>query len=641
MSDSILDSVAGEKGDRTEGGRLLRRLLRPYRGRIVLALALLVCDVVGMLYIPTELSALINSAISADGGGALVTHGARMLVAAFVGSGGCVVSYWVVSNLAADVARDLRVELYRHSLELSASEFGRFGAASMITRTLSDVNVVQQTLVMTFTMAAPVPVVCVVAILLAFSVDAVVGRMLLVMTAVMLGVSVVAVVRSAPTFVKLQGFVDRMNVRLRESVTGTRVVRAFGREDFERGQLDETFQSYADSAIRVNLVFATADSATFFIMNVVEALVMWLGADRVGAHAIQIGSISALIEYSMTILFFMMMAQFAVVQLPRAAACLARAAAVLTLEPSIADPATPAAPAAPAAPVPATPAAPAAPVAPMPAAPAAPAATATPAAPVPAAPAAPADAPEEVARLDRVCLRFEDADEDTLRDVSLSLRRGETCAIIGNTGSGKSTVAKMLLRFHDVTSGSVSLLGTDVREMTRAELRSHIAYVPQRAWLFSGTIAENLRHGSSDATDEELWHALDVAQAGFVRDLPDGLAAHVAQGGSNFSGGQRQRLAIARALVRRADLYVFDDSFSALDFRTDAALRHAISRELAGSAILLVAQRVSTIRDAACIVVLDEGRVVGTGTHDELVRTCEAYRQIVESQERGGGASHE
>ncbi len=610
MSDSILDSVAGEKGDRTEGGRLLRRLLRPYRGRIVLALALLVCDIVGMLYIPTELSALINSAISADGGGALVAHGARMLVAAFVGSGGCVVSYWVVSNLAADVARDLRVELYRHSLELSASEFGRFGAASMITRTLSDVNVVQQTLVMTFTMAAPVPVVCVVAILLAFSVDAVVGRMLLVMTAVMLGVSVVAVVRSAPTFVKLQGFVDRMNVRLRESVTGTRVVRAFGREDFERGQLDETFQSYADSAIRVNLVFATADSATFFIMNVVEALVMWLGADRVGAHAIQIGSISALIEYSMTILFFMMMAQFAVVQLPRAAACLARAAAVLTLEPSIADPATPAAPAAPA----------------------------TPAA---LAPAALAEAPEEVARLDRVCLRFEDADEDTLRDVSLSLRRGETCAIIGNTGSGKSTVAKMLLRFHDVTSGSVSLLGTDVREMTRAELRSHIAYVPQRAWLFSGTIAENLRHGRPDATDEELWHALDVAQAGFVRDLPAGLAAHVAQGGSNFSGGQRQRLAIARALVRRADLYVFDDSFSALDFRTDAALRHAISRELADSAILLVAQRVSTIRDAACIVVLDEGRVVGTGTHRELVRTCEAYRQIVESQERGGGASHE
>ena len=261
--------------------------------------------------------------------------------------------------------------------------------------------------------------------------------------------------------------------------------------------------------------------------------------------------------------------------------------------------------------------------------------------PVPAAFAAPADASEEVARLDRVCLRFEDADEDTLRDVSLSMRRGETCAIIGNTGSGKSTVAKMLLRFHDVTSGSVSLLGTDVREMTRAELRSHIAYVPQRAWLFSGTIAENLRHGRPDATDEELWHALDVAQAGFVHDLPDGLAAHVAQGGSNFSGGQRQRLAIARALVRRADLYVFDDSFSALDFRTDAALRRAISRELAGSAILLVAQRVSTIRDAACIVVLDEGRVVGTGTHDELVRTCEAYRQIVESQERGGGASHE
>ena len=601
MSDSILDSVAGEKGDRTEGGRLLRRLLRPYRGRIVLALALLVCDVVGMLYIPTELSALINSAISADGGGALVTHGARMLVAAFVGSGGCVVSYWVVSNLAADVARDLRVELYRHSLELSASEFGRFGAASMITRTLSDVNVVQQTLVMTFTMAAPVPVVCVVAILLAFSVDAVVGRMLLVMTAVMLGVSVVAVVRSAPTFVKLQGFVDRMNVRLRESVTGTRVVRAFGREDFERGQLDETFQSYADSAIRVNLVFATADSATFFIMNVVEALVMWLGADRVGAGAMQIGSISALLEYAMLIMFFMMMAQFAMIQVPRALSCLTRAAAVLDSVPSVQDPTEPLRLASPSSPRPG----------------------------------------DEVARFSHASFRFADADEDTLHDLDFSVRRGEVTAIMGNTGSGKSTVAKMLLRFHDVTTGGLLVLGTDVREVAQQDLRSHIAYVPQKAWLFSGTIAENLRDGNASATDEELWHALDVAQAGFVRELPEGLSTRVSQGGSNFSGGQRQRLAIARALVRHADLYVFDDSFSALDYKTDAALRHALEGELANEAVVIIAQRVSTVRHAAQIVVLGDGCVVGRGAHDQLMETCPAYRDIVESQTRGGVASDE
>ena len=232
--------------------------------------------------------------------------------------------------------------------------------------------------------------------------------------------------------------------------------------------------------------------------------------------------------------------------------------------------------------------------------------------------------------------RFEDADEDTLRNLDFVLRRGQTTAIIGNTGSGKSTIAKLLLRFHDVTSGGVRVGGTDVRDQTQDALRAQIAYVPQKAWLFSGTIAQNLRHGRADATDEELWHALDVAQADFVRGLPDGLGSRVAQGGSNFSGGQRQRLAIARALVRRADLYVFDDSFSALDFRTDAALRRALAPELADAATLVIAQRVSTIRDADQIVVLSEGRVVGLGTHDELMRTCPTYKEIADSQARGG-----
>jgi len=245
-----------------------------------------------------------------------------------------------------------------------------------------------------------------------------------------------------------------------------------------------------------------------------------------------------------------------------------------------------------------------------------------------------------LARFDRASLRFHDADEDTLHDVSFALRRGEVTAIIGNTGSGKSTIAKMLLRFHDATGGTVTFGGTDVRSLAQADLRSRIAYVPQRAWLFSGTIAENLRHGDADATDEALWHALDVAQAGFVRELPDGLASRVAQGGTNFSGGQRQRLAIARALVRRANLYLFDDSFSALDFKTDAALRHALRPELANAAMLVIAQRVSTIRDADQIVVLDDGRVVGLGTHDELMVACPTYRLIAESQERRGD-SHE
>ena len=380
-----------------------------------------------------------------------------------------------------------------------------------------------------------------------------------------------------------------MNARLREAITGVRVVRAFGREELTRERLDETFDAYARNAIRVNYVFATTDLMTFFLMNGIESLTMWLGANRVGAHAMQIGSISALIEYAMLIMFFMMMAQFVMLSVPRALACLERAAEVLAVRSEVSD-------------------------------------------------AERCVEPDlssgVVARFDHASLRYADADEDTLRNLDFSVRRGQVCAIIGNTGSGKSTVAKMLLRFCDATEGRVLLGDADVRDVSQQTLREHVAYVPQKAWLFSGTIAENLRHGRAEATDEELWHALDVAQAGFVRELPDGLGARVAQGGTNFSGGQRQRLAIARALVRHADLYVFDDSFSALDFKTDAALRHALAPELARAATLIIAQRVSTIREADQIVVLKDGQIVGLGGHDELMGTCETYRAIAQSQAR-------
>ena len=552
--------------------RVLSALLRPHRAMALAALALLLADIVGMLLIPTQLAALVNVAVGTRSTAELASHGIAMLAAAVMGSGGCVASYYVASRVAANVGRDLRMSVYRKSLALSGADFNAFGAGSMITRTLSDANVVQQTLLMAFMMVFPVPVTC-----------------------------VVAIVRSAPIFLAMQGFVDRMNSRLREVVTGTRVIRAFGKEERERGRLDETFEDYARNAIRVNMLFSVVDCATFFLMNVVEVLVMWLGADRVGAGAMQIGSISALLEYAMLIMFFMMMAQFAMIQVPRALSCLTRAAAVLDSVPSVQDPTEPLRLASPSSPRPG----------------------------------------DEVARFSHASFRFADADEDTLHDLDFSVRRGEVTAIMGNTGSGKSTVAKMLLRFHDVTTGGLLVLGTDVREVAQQDLRSHIAYVPQKAWLFSGTIAENLRDGNASATDEELWHALDVAQAGFVRELPEGLSTRVSQGGSNFSGGQRQRLAIARALVRHADLYVFDDSFSALDYKTDAALRHALEGELANEAVVIIAQRVSTVRHAAQIVVLGDGCVVGRGAHDQLMETCPAYRDIVESQTRGGVASDE
>lgn len=598
---------------------LLMRFVAPYRALMLVTLAALVLDMGGMLLVPTQLSAMINSAVGMEGAGALADHAWAMLAAALCGSGGAVAASLLAARLSANVGRDIRVAVYEATLAYSGADFERFGTGGMVTRTLSDANVIQQTLLMGILMILPVPVMSVIAVGLAFSIDVVMGWVLLAVTLAVLAITVVAVRHSAPIFTRLQGYVDRMNVRLREMIGGVRVIRAFGREREAKERLDETFDEYAQNAIRVNVLFSTADSMTFFLMNGVESLILWLGANRVGAWAMQIGSITALIEYAMLIMFFMMMAQFALLSVPRALACLGRAGEVLALVPEIQDPRVPGGETRTALAEPAGKAR---------------AGASEAAASDPSSPAA------EVARFDRASLRFHDADEDTLHDVSFALRRGEVTAIIGNTGSGKSTIAKMLLRFHDATGGTVTFGGTDVRSLAQADLRSRIAYVPQRAWLFSGTIAENLRHGDADATDEALWHALDVAQAGFVRELPDGLASRVAQGGTNFSGGQRQRLAIARALVRRANLYLFDDSFSALDFKTDAALRHALRPELANAAMLVIAQRVSTIRDADQIVVLDDGRVVGLGTHDELMVACPTYRLIAESQERRGD-SHE
>lgn len=599
--------------------RLLMRFVAPYRALMLATLATLVLDMGGMLLVPTQLSAMINSAVGMEGAGALADHAWAMLAAALCGSGGAVAASLLAARLSANVGRDIRVAVYEASLAYSGADFERFGTGGMVTRTLSDANVIQQTLLMGILMILPVPVMSVIAVGLAFSVDEVMGWVLLAVTLAVLAITVVAVRHSAPIFTRLQGYVDRMNVRLRETIGGVRVIRAFGREREAKERLDETFDEYAQNAIRVNVLFSTADSMTFFLMNGVESLILWLGANRVGAWAMQIGSITALIEYAMLIMFFMMMAQFALLSVPRALACLGRAGEVLALVPEIQDPRVPGGETRTALAEPAGKAC---------------AGASEAAASDPSSPAA------EVARFDHASLRFHDADEDTLHDVSFALLRGEVTAIIGNTGSGKSTIAKMLLRFHDVTGGAVAFGGADVRSLAQADLRSRIAYVPQRAWLFSGTIAENLRHGDADATDEALWHTLDVAQAGFVRELPDGLASRVAQGGTNFSGGQRQRLAIARALVRQADLYLFDDSFSALDFKTDAALRHALRPELANAAMLVIAQRVSTIRDADQIVVLDDGRVVGLGTHDELMAACPTYRLIAESQERRGD-SHE
>ena len=573
--------------------RLLMRFMKPYRGLIAVTLLALLIDNVGTLLVPTMLANMVNTGITTGDIDYILRNGLYMLVATGMASGGTVLGCYFSARLAANVACDIRNAVYDKSLELSASDFERFGTGSMITRSLNDINVIQQAILQTIQLVLPVPFLAVAGIVFAWFIDPAMGTLLGVVVAIVLVAAVITVANAAPIFMRLQSFIDRMNVVLRENIVGVRVIRAFNKERHEEQRLDEVFSEYAANAIKVNHLFVGLDSSSFFLMNIAEVAVLWVGGNRVGVHAMQIGSISAVLEYAIIILFFVMTAQMVILTLPRAAACLNRAQQVLQIEPSIVDGGR-------------------------------------------TLQRCASQDDDAVAVFDHMSFRFNDADEDTLRDLNFACRRGQTTAIVGSTGSGKSTVAKLLLRFHDATKGAIRLDGVDLRDLSQDEIRGRIAYVPQKAWLFSGTVASNLRFGNEGATEGDMLHALEVAQSTFVLDQPQGLDTPVAQGGTNFSGGQRQRLAIARALMKHADLYIFDDSFSALDFKTDAALRHALQDETRDAAVLIIAQRISTILHADQIVVLKDGEVVGLGTHGELMETCEVYRAIAESQMKGG-----
>lgn len=598
--------------------KLLLKYMKPYRGLAIITVLVLMVDIAGTLLVPTLLANMVNIGVATKNFNYILQNGLAMLGATALASGGALLGSYLSAKLAANVGRDIRNAVYDSSLAFSGSDFERFGTGSMITRTLNDINVIQQSIIMTIQMVLPVPIMCVMGIALATSIDYQMGILLAIVVAVVLVIAAITVANAAPIFMRLQRFIDRMNVVLRENITGVRVIRAFNKEEHENERLDDVFSRYAKAAIKVNWLFAGLDCSAFFLMNIAEVAVLWFGGNRVGAHAMEIGSISAVLEYAMLILFFIMMAQIVALTLPRAKACLDRADEVINLVPEIRDCVRPAHD-------------------PLDAkGDLALDAAVTVDAAVVADAAEPDDDADVVAAFRHVTFRFSDADEDTLHNLNFRCLRGQTTAIIGFTGSGKSTVAKLLLRFHDVTGGAIQFNGADVRGMTQASLRDAIAYVPQKAWLFSGTIADNLRFDNEAATEEQMRHALDVAQSQFVYDLPDGLDSRVAQGGTNFSGGQRQRLSIARALMKRADLYIFDDSFSALDFKTDAALRRALVPETRDAATLIIAQRISTILHADQIIVLKDGEMAGMGTHEELMETCEVYRAIAESQMKGG-----
>ena len=568
---------------------LILRFLKPHWKLCLITVVLLIVDVAGALFIPTLVAEMLNDGTSGASFDAIVRTGIHMAAVSVLAGVCAILGGYASATLAAQVGKDMREAIYAKSLKLSVYDFRQFGTASITTRTISDITTIQFALTSTIQMVIPVPVICVLALALTFGLDAQMGVILLIVVAAVLLLAWRIMGSASPLFRKLQKLLDRMSTVLLENITGVRVVRAFNNEIREEGRMITAFSNYAATSIKANRLFANLDGLSFFCINLFVVVVYWLSGAHISSGNLQIGDITALIEYAMMVLFFLMMAQMVILTLPRALECCERVRLVLDHTPEIVDL-------------------------------------------VDRDPEEDSSNPEVLAFRD-VSFRFKDAEEDTLGHLNFVCRRGETTAIIGGTGSGKSTVASLILRFHDVTGGAVELNGTDIRNMPQKFLRDHLAYVQQKAWLFSGTIAGNLRYSRPDATVEELMHAADVAQAGdFIRSLSDGLNAFVAQGGANFSGGQKQRLSIARALVKKPELYIFDDSFSALDFKTDAALRHALAAETKDAAVLIIAQRVSSIRHANQIIVLHEGRMAGIGTHEELMETCKVYQEIYESQ---------
>lgn len=568
--------------------RYFKMFLRRHKGKTALALLLLLGQVVATLLIPTLIAKVVDQGILQGDMSVIVQVGVQMLAVALLGTGIAVWGSWVTSDLGARFGLEMRSKLFGKAQELSLAQFNELGVSSMITRSTSDITNLQQTLGMMLQLAAPAPIIVVVSLVMTARVSLPLALIQLVFMAVLMGFSVVMLRKSDRLSRTIQTRLDRINKVVREAITGVRVIRAFGNEVYEEQRSGKAYESYAENMIRLNRLFAVFSPAVWMLMGLLMVVVLGLGGVFSLNGSMAVGQIASVTEYATLTMAYLMMAVATLTTLPKARACLARLQEVLDTRPALAD-----------------------------------AATAE----------TQAEKTRSVVEFDGVSFAYPCAEQPVLHELSFSLRPRQTTAVIGSTGSGKSTLADLLLRLHDVDAGSIKLKGVDVRELTQYELRERIGCVPQKAFLFSGTIAENLRMGRADASDAEIWNALRVAQAqDFVKKLPLGLEAPVAQGGTNFSGGQRQRLAIARALVKKADLLLFDDSFSALDVKTDAALRNALRYNAAAPAKLIIAQRVSSILDADQILVLDEGRLVGVGTHDELLERCPVYRAIAESQ---------
>jgi len=563
------------------------RNLKPYIPYLIGILILQTAQAIANLYLPTLNSDITNKGIMMSDVGYIWRTGGVMLLIAAGGVVCAILASLLGSKTAMGLGQILRSKIFRKVESFSLREFDKFGASTLITRTTNDIVQIQLTTILIFNLMVSAPITLVGGTILAYNQDRGLTVILACAIPLVAVIIVLLATKAIPLFRMVQTKLDRLNLVVRENLTGIRVIRAFNRIDKEEKRFDEASRDLAYTYIRVNRIMAFMMPAMMLIMNLVSLSIIWFGSQKIGSGESNIGNLMAFMQYAMQILSSLLMLTMMFIMIPRAQAAADRVSEVLEIQPDITDPVE----------------------------------------------FKHADSEHGYVEFRNVSFRYHGAEAPVISDISFSAKPGETTAIVGSTGSGKSTVVSLIPRFYDVEEGEVLVDGVDVREMSQQELRAKIGFVPQKAVLFTGTIGENLRYGKGDASDEELRAAAGVAQASeFIDSMNEGYDTLLSEGGLNLSGGQKQRLSIARALIRRPEIYVFDDSFSALDFKTDASLRAALKSETADATVIIVAQRVGTVMDADRIIVLDDGKIAGIGTHKELMDCCEVYREIVSSQ---------
>jgi ATP-binding cassette subfamily B multidrug efflux pump len=568
--------------------KYLKLFLKERKGKVAITLIMLVGQVVGTLLIPFLIACIVDNGILKGDMTEILRIGVQMLVVVLVTTVAAVLGSYYSADLAAVFGYDMRDKIFRKSQELSIHEFDTIGVSSMITRTTADISNLQQTLGMIFQLIVPAPLIIGASIVMTSYASLALAFILIFSVVIFMAFAGMVLKKSNYISQRVQAKLDRINQVVRESITGIRVIRAFGNEKYEEGRAGQTFERYSTDMIKLNKLFAVLNPIIWLIIGLSVAVIVWLGGLLSMKGTMEIGQITAVTEYSIITLGYLIVATTTSVTLPKMYSCLNRVEEVLDINPEIQDLNKN---------------------------------------------LGGVRGNSPVVEFENVSFFYHGAEAPVIKSLSFCCNKGQTTAIIGSTGSGKSTIANLILRLHDIDEGQIRLNGLDIRNLPQQELRDSIGYIPQKAFLFSGTIEDNLKIGYKAATKEDMIRALSISQAdSFIEKLPLGLDSPVAQGGSNFSGGQKQRLAIARALIKKVPVYIFDDSFSALDLKTDAALRKSLKENMSDAVKIIIAQRVSTIMDADQILVLDEGKLVGIGKHDTLMKNCSVYQAIAKSQ---------